>query len=59
MTKHCQPKGYALLLNRGEFLGDYRDLGQIAKALEPRHILGAAIGLEFNGAVIKAESSFV
>lgn len=53
-TKYCNTKSYAVLLNYGEMFNDNKALEIISKSLKPRHIVGAAIDLDFKGETLSA-----
>ena len=48
-TRHCNPKGYAVLLNFGENFNSVEALSEIAKAVSPRDSVAAFIALEHEG----------
>jgi hypothetical protein len=51
VTQHCSSKGYAVLLWTGETFAHERALAEIVKAVQPREVLGAFVGLEYGGKV--------
>jgi len=55
-SKHCNPKGYAVLLNFGENFNSVLALSEIAKTVTPRDTVGAFISLENNQSKIVKRS---
>jgi len=52
--KHCDTKGYAVLLHSNEKLTNINFLSNLAKAVKPRDILGAFVNLEYKDSLLQS-----
>ena len=49
VTRHCNNKGYAVMLHHGDKFSSPKALELIADAVKDRQVVGAAIDLEYDG----------
>lgn len=59
ICKVCPKRSYAVLLHKGDRFNKPFALAKIVEALQPRFILGAAIGLDFEGKILNASEDYL
>ena len=59
VTKHCENKGYAVMLHYGDKFNSPKALELIAEAVQDRQVVGAAINLEHDNKFYEAKEDYL
>ena len=59
VTKHCNNKGYAVMLHYGDKFNSPKALDLIAETVKDRQVVGAAINLEHDGKLYDAKEDYL
>ena len=59
VTRHCDHKGYAVVLHQGDRFSSPKALELIAEAVKDRQVVGAAIDLEHHGKLYEAKEDYL